>query len=34
MVVIILLVTGILNYLMLPLMRAGEYAIRLLLGLG
>ena len=34
MVVIVLLVTGVLNYLMLPIMRAGEYAIRLLLGLG
>ena len=34
MVVILLLVTGVLNYLMLPIMRAGEYAIRLLLGLG
>jgi Zn-dependent protease len=34
MIVILLLVTGVLNYLMLPIMRAGEYAIRLLLGLG
>jgi Zn-dependent protease len=34
MVVILLLVTGVLNYLMLPVMRAGEYAIRWLLGLG
>ena len=34
MVVILLLVTGILNYLMLPIMRGGEYAIRWLLGLG
>ena len=34
MVVILLLVTGVLNYLMLPIMRAGEYAIRWLLGLG
>ena len=34
MVVILLLVTGVLNYLMLPIMRAGEYAIRLLIGLG
>jgi len=34
MVVILLLVTGVLNYLMLPIMRGGEYAIRWLLGLG
>lgn len=34
MIVIALLATGVLNYLMLPVMRAGEYAIRLLLGLG
>jgi Zn-dependent protease len=34
MVVILLLVTGVLNYLMLPVMRGGEYAIRWLLGLG
>jgi Zn-dependent protease len=34
MVVILLLVTGVLNVLMLPLLRAGEYAIRLVLGLG
>lgn len=34
MIVIALLATGVLNYLMLPIMRAGEYAIRLLLGLG
>ena len=34
MVVILLLVTGVLNYLMLPIMRAGEYVIRLLIGLG
>jgi Zn-dependent protease len=34
MVVIFLLVTGVLNYLMLPVLRAGEYAIRLLLGSG
>jgi Zn-dependent protease len=34
MLVIVLLVTGVLNYLMLPIMSAGEYAIRLLLGLG
>jgi len=34
MLVILLLVTGVLNYLMLPILRAGEYAIRLLLGLG
>jgi Zn-dependent protease len=33
MLVIVLLVTGVLNYLMLPILRAGEYAIRLLLGL-
>ena len=34
MVVIFLLVTGVLNYVMLPVLRAGEYAIRLLLGAG
>jgi Zn-dependent protease len=34
MIVIALLATGVLNYLMLPVMRAGEYVIRLLLGLG
>jgi Zn-dependent protease len=34
MVVIFLLATGVLNYLMLPVLRAGEYAIRLLLGTG
>jgi hypothetical protein len=34
MVVILLLATGVLGTLMLPLLRAGEYAIRLLLGLG
>jgi Zn-dependent protease len=34
MVVIFLLVTGVLNHLMLPLLRAGEYAIGLLLGAG
>jgi Zn-dependent protease len=34
MLVIVLLATGVLNYLMLPILRAGEYAIRLLLGLG
>jgi Zn-dependent protease len=34
MVVIFLLVTGVLNYLMLPILRAGEYLIRLLLGSG
>jgi len=34
MVVIFLLVTGVLNYLMLPILRVGEYAIRLLLGPG
>src|ERR1700675_169310 len=34
MVVIVLLATGVLSYLMQPLLRAGEYAIRLLLGLG
>jgi Zn-dependent protease len=34
MVVILLLVTGVLNHLMLPIMRGGEYAIRWLLGLG
>jgi Zn-dependent protease len=34
MLVIFLLVTGVLNYLMLPVLRAGEYAIRLLLGAG
>jgi Zn-dependent protease len=34
MIVIALLATGVLNYLMLPIMGAGEYAIRLLLGLG
>jgi Zn-dependent protease len=33
-VVIFLLVTGVLNYLMLPILRVGEYAIRLLLGPG
>jgi len=33
-VVIALLATGVLGTLMLPLMRAGEYLIRLLLGLG
>ena len=33
MIVIVLLVTGVLNYLMLPILRAGSYAIRLL-GLG
>jgi Zn-dependent protease len=34
MIVIVLLATRVLNYLMLPILRAGEYAIRLLLGLG
>ncbi|HEV3240832.1 MAG TPA: site-2 protease family protein [Casimicrobiaceae bacterium] len=34
MVVIALLATGVLSYLMQPILRAGEYAIRLLLGLG
>ena len=34
MVVIFLLATGVLNYLMLPVLRAGDYAIRLLLGAG
>src|SRR5437667_1825816 len=34
MVVILLLATGVLGTLMLPLLRAGEYAIRLLLQLG
>jgi Zn-dependent protease len=34
MVVIFLLVTGVLNYLMLPILRAGEYLIRLLIGSG
>jgi Zn-dependent protease len=34
MIVIVLLVTGVLNYLMLPILRAGSYAIRFLLGLG
>jgi hypothetical protein len=34
MVVIFLLVTGVLNYLMLPILRAGEYLIRLLVGSG
>jgi Zn-dependent protease len=33
-VVIILLATGILNDLMLPILRAGEYVIRALLGIG
>ena len=33
MIVIALLATGILNYLMIPIMGAGEYVIRLLLGL-
>jgi Zn-dependent protease len=33
-VVIILLATGILNDLMLPILRVGEYAIRALLGIG
>jgi Zn-dependent protease len=34
MIVIVLLATRVLNYLMLPILRAGEYAIRFLLGLG
>jgi len=34
MVVIFLLVTGVLNYLMMPVLRVGEYAIRLLIGSG
>ncbi len=34
MLVILLLVTGVLGTLMLPILRAGEYVIRLLLGLG
>ena len=34
MIVIVLLATGLLSDLMLPLLRAGEYAIELLLGLG
>ena len=34
MVVIALLATGVLSYLMQPILRAGEYVIRLLLGLG
>ena len=33
-VVIVLLVTGVLSTLMLPIMRAGEYALRFLLGVG
>ena len=33
-VVILLLVTGVLSTLMLPIMRAGEYALRFLLGVG
>jgi len=33
-VVILLLATGILNYLMLPILQVGEYAIRALLGIG
>jgi len=34
MVVIALLVTGVLGTLMMPILRGGEYALRLLLGLG
>jgi Zn-dependent protease len=34
MLVILLLVTGVLGTLMFPILRAGEYAIRFLLGLG
>ena len=34
MIVIVLLATRVLNYLMFPILRAGEYAIRFLLGLG
>lgn len=34
MIVLVLLVTRVLNYLMLPILHAGEYAIQLLLGLG
>jgi Zn-dependent protease len=34
MIVIVLLATRVLNYLMLPILRGGEYAIRFLLGLG
>jgi Zn-dependent protease len=34
MIVIVLLVTHVLNYLLLPIMGAGAYAIRFLLGLG
>ena len=34
MVVIALLVTGVLGTLMMPLLRAGEYAVRFLLGVG
>ena len=34
MIVIVLLVTRILDYLMLPILRAGQYAIRFLVGLG
>jgi len=34
MIVIVLLVTHVLNYLMLPIMDAGRYVIQFLIGLG